>query len=223
MNAVNAFYTVRDLLFHFNKVDPSAADENIVRKVNRFSLAIFSAGIHQDAHDFRPDILEAELEELRSQIEALAVGIAQLNPWAAEVARQEAERARLVRTGMSEDLAISRVLLGEASMLEPIDQVAISSLNDLNDALKKPIEALIHKGRSFPTGKGKKPDLVAREIAYMAGWAMIAIGTQKPSYWRAGSIYAKLCEALFHEFGLKADSRRACEWALSELEKNGKL
>ena len=106
---------------------------------------------------------------------------------------------------------------------EWIDQKAISSLTRVRDALNAPIETLIHEGRSLPSGRGAKPNLVARKVAYLAGWAMHAISDMKPSYWKEGSKFARFCDALFLEFSLTADTRRACEWALSQLAKDGKL
>lgn len=220
---MSSFDKVVDLLVHFAGLDRTTADEQTLRKLNRFALAIFSAGIHQAAHDLRPDLLEAELERLRTQISALAHVIGELNPWAAAVARQEAGVAKRMKAGMPEDLARQQSILDGDLADEPVDQLAIAALTELNHALKQPIERLIHKSRPFPTGKGKKPDLVARKIALIAGQALLSLGEKKLSYWKGSSTYAKLCEALFHEFGVRAEGRRACEWAVSELEKKGQL
>lgn len=220
---MNSYENVRNLLIRYTEVDQETADQRKLLRVKRFSLAIFSAGIHKDPDDYRPDELEADLEAIRKQINELMDAISQLNPWAAKIARREAERARLLAAGMPEDLLEIQMMWHEAPMTEWIDQKAISSLKGLRDALKVPIETLIHAGRSLPSGKGRKPDLVARKVAYLAGWALHVIGDQKPSYWKDSSKFAKFCEALFLEFSLKADTRRACEWALSELAKNGKF
>lgn len=220
---MSSFEKVRDLLTRYAEVDQDTADERTLLRVNRFSISIFSAGLHKDPHDYRPDELEADLEAIRKQIRDLAEAISLLNPWAAAYARREAERARLVATGVPEDLARRQVILGEVPMNEGIDQKVISSLTELRVALTAPIEDLVHRGRSLPIGKGRKPDLVAPKVAYLAGWALHAISDKKPSYWKDGSKFAKFSEALFLEFSLTTDTRRACEWALSELAKDGKL
>lgn len=222
---MNSYENTRDLLIRYAELDQETADWRTLLRVKRFSLAIFSAGMHKDPHDYRPDELEADLEAIRKQINELMHTISQLNPWAAKIARREAERARLLAVGMPEDLLKIQMMWHEAPVTEWIDQKAISSLKGLNDALQVPIETLIHAGRSFPSGKGRKPDLVARKVAYLAGWALHVINDKKPSYWKdgTGTKFARFCEALFLEFSLKADTRRACEWALLELEKNGKF
>lgn len=220
---MNSYENVRNLLIHYTDVDLETVDQRTLLRINRFSLAIFSAGKHKDPHDYRPDELEADLEAIRKQINELVDAISQLNPWAAKIARREAERARLLAAGMPEDLLEIQMIWHEAPMTEWIDQKAISSLKGLRDALKVPIETLIHAGRSLPSSKGRKSDLVARKVAYLAGWALHVISDKKPSYWKDGSKFARFCEALFLEFSLKTDTRRPCEWALSELKKNGKI
>lgn len=220
---MSSFENVRDLLVDYAEVDRNTADEKTLLRVQRFSLAIFSAGLHQEPRDYRPDLYEAELEALRQQITRLVEAISHLDPWAVEFVRREAERARLLATGVPEDLARQQVILREVPVTEWIDQKAISSLAGVRDALKAPIEALIHEGRSLPAGRGTKPNLVARKVAYLAGWALHAISDMKPSYWKDGSKFARFCDALFLEFSLTADTRRACEWALSQLAKDGKL
>jgi hypothetical protein len=214
---------VRALLIQHAGVDQDAADERTLLSLKRFSVWIFAAGIQKDDHNYRPDLLEADLEDLRQQIKAVAARISQLHPWAKKAARREAERARLLATGLPEDLVTIQMTWREAPVTEWIDQKAVSALKDLGDALKEPIERLIHEGRTLRDSKGRKPDLVARKIAYRAGWALQVIGGKKPSYWKDSSKFARLCEALFLEFSLKSDTRRACEWALSELAKDGKL
>lgn len=215
------FERVRELLACFAEVNLVTADQKTLLRLNRFALAIFSAGIHQNDHDFRPDVLEAELETLRKQINALVTAVSEINSWTVETVRYEADLARLKRTGMSEDMARSWLIKGEAATGDPVDQAAIFVLSELRDALKRPIEDLIREGRSLPPGKGRKPNLVARKIALLAGQALTALSTRELAYWKGSSIYAQLCEALLHEFGMKADARRACEWAMSELEKRG--
>ena len=220
---MNSYENVRDLLIRYAEVNQETADERTLLRVKRFSLAIFSAGIHKDPHDYRPDELEADLEAIRKQINELMDAISQLNPWAAGIARREAELARMLAAGVPEDLLRIQMMWHEAPVTEWIDQKAISSLKGLRDALKVPIETLIHAGRSLPSSKGRKPDLVARRVAYLAGWALHVISDKTPSYWKDGSKFARLCEALFLEFSLTVDTRRPCEWALSELAKNGKI
>ncbi len=220
---MNSYENTRDLLLRYAEVKQETADGRTLVRVKRFSLAIFSAGIHKDPHDYRPDELEADLEAIRKQINELVDAISQLNPWAAKIARREAERARLLAAGVPEDLLRIQMMWHEAPVTDWIDQKAISSLKGLRAALTVPIETLIDAGRSFPSSKGRKPDLVARKVAYLAGWALHVISDKKPSYWKDGSKYARFCDALFLEFSLKADTRRACEWALSELAKNGKI
>lgn len=220
---MSSFENVCDLLFRFADVDQQTADERTLLRIRRFSLSILSAGIHQDAHDYRPDLLKADLEAVRKQIKELVDAISHLDPWVVKAARREAERARLLAAGVPEDLVVTQVMWREPPVTEWTDQNAISALTKLGDALERPIEDLIRDGRSLPTSKGRKPDLVARKVAYYAGWALVAISNKKPSYWKDSSTFAKFCEALFVEFSLTTDTRRACEWALSELAKDGKF
>ncbi len=101
------------------------------------------------------------------------------------------------------------------------DIAAVRHLRDLEEGLKRPIETLIKRGAGLSDGKGTKPNLVARRVALSAGRALAELTGRPPSYWRDGTAFAKLTAALFHAFSIKADTRRACEWALSELGKSG--
>jgi hypothetical protein len=171
---MSGFERVRELLARFAEVNLVTADQKTLLRLNRFSLAIFSAGIHQNDHDYRPDVLNAELEALRKQIDALVTAVSEINSGTAETVRYEADLSRLMRTGVSEDMARSRLINGEAATGDPVDQAAISVLLELRDSLKGPIEHLTHGGRSLPTGKGRKPNLVARKVALLAGQALTA-------------------------------------------------
>lgn len=133
---MNSYENTRDLLLRYAEVKQETADGRTLVRVKRFSLAIFSAGIHKDPHDYRPDELEADLEAIRKQINELVDAISQLNPWAAEIARREAERARLLAAGVPEDLLRIQMMWHEAPVTEWIDQKAITSLKGLSRLLK---------------------------------------------------------------------------------------
>ncbi|WP_137110102.1 hypothetical protein [Rhodobacter sp. SY28-1] len=220
---MNSFEIVRELLLRFAEVDRSTADAKTLLLVNRFSLVIFSSGIHKDRRSLRPDLLEADLEAIRKQIQELVNAISDLDPWVVQIVRLEGHVARRVAAGVSEDVARRELLDIDTTKDEWIDSAAISLLTGLKDALKEPIQRLIHEGRSFPSGKGRKPDLVARKVAYYAGLAICRIGQSRPTYRKGSTKFAKFCEALFDEFSISSDCRRACEWALSEMQKSGEF
>ena len=101
------------------------------------------------------------------------------------------------------------------------DKAAVRNLRELEEGLKRPIETLIRDGRGLSDGRGTKPNLFARKVALLAARALADLTGQPLSHGRDGTTFAKLTADLFRSFGIKADTRRACEWALSELRKSG--
>jgi hypothetical protein len=187
--------------------------------LRQHALEISFLYYRKSLRDQRPDLVEADLEELRKQIRAIVKRIQQLDSWTLSSVRT-AKRSREIEAAGSDLNAIHLIIARPPLPKEEWpDKAAIRHLLELEEGLNWPIEKLIEKTRDLPVGKGAKPNLQARKVALAAGAALIALTGKPVSYWQGATAYAKLTEVLFKQFGIRADTRRPCEWALSELAK----
>lgn len=216
------FEAVRRLLLLHSGIEDGDLDRESNERLARASLAIYAAGVHQDSKkDQRPDVLEQELEAVRSKLLDVIREIEKLDTWALSVARRSQVRREIDAAGPDPKAIIAAMDRAQSVPTEEWpDKVAIRGLKALEEGLRDPIETLIRKGRGLSEGRGTKPNLVARNLALAAARALADMTGESLSYWRDGTAFAKLTADLFRAFDIKADTRRACEWALSELEKS---
>jgi hypothetical protein len=220
---VDEIESIVSLLAHHAGLDSfSKNDWNSEIRTHAFNLKIASLMNHP-LRDQRPDILEQELESARKEIRLIIRRIEALDGWALSVARRattrEADEKAFAAAGSDNSALLAALERAKTPVEEWPDKAAIKHLKALEIGLKTPIETLIEKSKSLPSGKGAKPNLAARKVALKAGWALIKLTGKPISYWRDSTAYANLTTDLFRLFGIKADTRRPCEWALSELAK----
>ena len=220
---------VMALLCQHAGIDPATLPQPEAQRANTLALGILGIGLRNDPLvDRRPDLLEQKLEDARGEIRRLIEAIEALNPWALAVARRaKSDRefeAKMALLKDSDPEALIAAVLQHTETPPPKedwpDKAAIRNLRELEDGLKKPIQTLIRKTEGFSDGRGAKPNLVARNLAHAAARALMELTGEPPSYWRDATAFAKLTADLFRLFNVEADTRRACEWALSELEKS---
>lgn len=213
---------VQRLVCEHSGLDQTMLGQAELRRLNQVALPVFLAGIHQHpTRDQRPDLLEQDLEEVRKKLRDIIRQIEALDAWALAVARRAKVRREIDAAGT--DVNAIMAAMERAERVPPEewpDKAAIRHLRDLENGLKDPIGTLFEKARGLPDGRGTKPNLVARNVALCAARALSELTGKPVSYWRDGTAFAKLTASLFLAFNIKADTRRACEWALSELTKS---
>lgn len=189
------------------------------KTLREFSIRISIIGSrNHPIRDMRPDILEGQLEEIRRSIRTIIRQIENIDLWALALARRAKLHKEIEAAEFDQDRIIEIIKSSEQIPMEQwTDLAAIRNLKLLDEGLRYPIEILIEKSRQLPSGRGTKPNIVARRIALLAANALIQLTKRPVTYWKASTSYARLTADLFESFGIKADTRRACEWALSEL------
>lgn len=215
--------TIKALLV--NAAGVTITTQGEARALNQLAVDLSVASLFIDPlRDQRPDILEQDLESARKEILSIIKRIEGLNKWALSVARRAATRDADERAISEAGTDVDAILAAVDRSIIPADTypdiAAIKHLKALENGLKGPIETLIKRSEGLPTGKGAKPNLIARRVALQAGKALITLTGKPISYWRDSTAYATLTDELFRLFGINADTRRPCEWALSELARN---
>ena len=213
---------VEALLSRHLGLDQSAMTQADLQRLTDAALRVFAAGSFQHPkRDQRPDLLEQDLEAMRAEIRAIIRRIEALDGWALSVARRARATREIEAAGPDPAAILAAVDRAEqAPASDWPDKAAIRNLRELEEGLRKPIETLIRLGSGLPSGKGTKPNLVARKLALAAARAWSDLTDSEPTYWKDSTAFARLADDLFRGFGIKADTRRACEWALSELAKS---
>jgi hypothetical protein len=186
--------------------------------LHHLSNEIYWAGTSQDRSYQRPDLVEAELENLRVQLRQTAQKIANLDPSAsaaANVADMELEAgvSAAAPGGPTYGDALRKADIRPYS--EWLVPATIEHLLRLERALKSPISDVIQRGSGLSDGRGAKPNLVARNVALVGAKALVELTGKPVTAYRC----EKLAADLFNLFGIEAKPRRVCEWVLSELAK----
>jgi hypothetical protein len=104
---------------------------------------------------------------------------------------------------------------------EWVDIAALRQLDELERALVRPVEIAIGLSESTPAGRGRPPELAARAVALTIASALLDLTGKAPTYRRNSTAYARLTAAVFEFLDERADTDRACKWALTKLQNSG--
>lgn len=191
------------------------------QSLNFGAVEILSCGWQQGTKTGRkPGDVAHELQGLREHIRRVARRIADLDPWVLSTAGNSELQTQIDAAGGNvEAIMAAFEWWGNRSKAEWLGWGLADHLERLDRALQVPIDGLNRAASGSRSGPGRGPNRVARRMALAAGGTLIALTGRPVSYWRGSTAFAKVTEELFNAFGIDADTRRPCEWALSELGK----
>lgn len=212
------------LLAESAEIDFGTCDPEIAKRVIAWASQFW------DAHRVwsRPREVEESLEVVRRNIRNLRASIEKLDESALSIARAWHFRAnRPTPDPMVRDPGNIDPDDGQAiyewfaarfpSKEEWVDIATLRQLDALERALVRPAEIAIGLSESTPAGRGRPPELAARAVALMVARALLDLTGKVPTYRRDGTAYARLTAAIFEFLGERADTDRACKWALTKL------
>jgi len=179
----------------------------------------------------RPSLAERDLEELRVTVRLLR--------------RQLADLPGSIRTALNQEGDDDYRRIRELNSMTDFDEASMAELQSLLDkptpqdqwttpAMERELarleaacvlatERTIRAGQSFePSGSrgGRPPNWRARQVAFAVAHYLTEANGEPPALWTGQSPKGPFATALveiFHLLGIKADIRRAGEWALSKL------
>lgn len=202
-------------------VEETALSRDQFQALNLAAVTILGLISRQDPDlDQGPDSVAEDLQDLREHIQRIARRIAKLDPWVLSVAGQSELQGMVDAAGEDPQTVVAAVnAFGSMPRDKWLGWGLVDHLNRLDVALARPIEIMNQSAASLTPGPGAPPNLVARRVALSAATVLIKISGQPVSYWREATSFAKLTAELFRDLKGRPDTRRACEWALSELAK----
>jgi len=170
-----------------------------------------------------PPSAEAELERLRREARSLRRLLSDLDAASQTALNQEGdERKARERKAMQQgDLAALVALMSEPQppVSEWLVPSLLAALARLEEALPRAIERTIAAGAGLPE-TGRRANWRARGVALAIARYLREVNGAAPALWTGqppSGPYARALRGCFDVLGIRADIRRAGEWALSKL------